>query len=171
MLSSFAFNFKLRRYREAAGPGRVALPGAGDRLVYAVHDYSWFVTAAEAVSYEAWAAARIRAWGRLVGPSGAGPPVWVSEFGVNHWSLGRSEAVAAAVGVAAGAPGEVAEAGAAGVGEAAGTGAGTWAEAEALTGASTGAEAEAGAAAAGELLWDSATRRLTLRGEQEWWRW
>jgi len=30
-----------RDLSKATGAGEVALPGAGDRLVYAVHDYSW----------------------------------------------------------------------------------------------------------------------------------
>ena len=80
-----------RDLTEATGDGLIALPGEGGRLVYAVHDYSWYVTDEEAASYEAWAAARTEAWGRLVGPKGTGPPVWVSEFGINHWNLDKAE--------------------------------------------------------------------------------
>lgn len=51
------------------------------------HSTRRYVTSTESANYEAWAEARTKAWGRLVGPQGTGPPVWVSEFGVNHWSL------------------------------------------------------------------------------------
>jgi len=62
----------------------------GGRLVYAVHDYSWYVTPDESTGYDAWAASRTAAWGYLV--SNGTVPVFVNEFGVNHRSLDAAEA-------------------------------------------------------------------------------
>ena len=56
----------------------------GGRLVYAVHDYSWYVTPDESTGYDAWAASRTAAWGYLVSSSASG---LLNEFGVNHASL------------------------------------------------------------------------------------
>lgn len=57
--------------------------------MYAVHDYSWYVTPDESTGYDAWAASRTAAWGYLV--SNGTVPVFLNEFGVNHASLDAGE--------------------------------------------------------------------------------
>ena len=57
--------------------------------MYAVHDYSWYVTPDESTGYDAWAASRTAAWGYLV--SNDTVPVFLNEFGVNHASLDAGE--------------------------------------------------------------------------------
>ena len=79
--------FPRRRSLLRGGPSAGAR--GGGRLVYAVHDYSWYVTPDESTGYDAWAASRTAAWGYLV--SNGTVPVFLNEFGVNHASLDAGE--------------------------------------------------------------------------------
>ena len=79
--------FPRRRSLLRGGPSAGAR--GGGRLVYAVHDYSWYVTPDESTGYDAWAASRTAAWGYLV--SNDTVPVFLNEFGVNHASLDAGE--------------------------------------------------------------------------------
>lgn len=87
-----SIGFNQGKYRRRSllrgGPSNSGARGGG-RLVYAVHDYSWYVTPDESTGYDAWAASRTAAWGYLV--SNGTVPVIVNEFGVNHASLETGE--------------------------------------------------------------------------------
>ena len=71
----------------------------GGRLVYAVHDYSWYVTPDESTGYDAWAASRTAAWGYLV--SNGTVPVFLNEFGSEPRESRRGGRSARRIGVVA----------------------------------------------------------------------